>query len=189
MKINLPTWLTLFRLVLVPFVIVLLFLPYVQTHYVATAAFVVALATDWLDGWLARRWQQESPFGAFLDPVADKMLVCSVVVLLVYADPRIIIAVPAMIIIGREVAVSALREWMSELGERGLVAVGKMGKYKTAIQMLAIVLMLVELDSGGAIYDFGTALLIVAALLTLWSMSRYLQSAWPHLSGQMQENG
>lgn len=189
MKINLPTWLTLFRLLLVPFVVGVLFLPLPGGHYLAAAGFGLALATDWLDGWLARRWAQESDFGAFLDPVADKLIVCSVIVVLVYADPRILIAVPATVIIGREITVSALREWMAELGQRGIVAVGAAGKYKTTIQMLAILIMLYDLAARTWLYDFGATLLWTAALLTLWSMGIYLYAAWPQLRGRETKDG
>lgn len=179
---NLPLWLTAFRLVLIPFVIALLFVPVAGFNAVAAVLFAVALATDWLDGFLARRWQQTSAFGAFLDPVADKLLVCAVLVMLVYRDPQWYVSLFATIIVGRELTVSALREWMAELGERGVVAVDKLGKYKTAIQMTAIVLMLAGLFDGGTVYIVGVVLLGIASVLTLWSMSMYLRAAWPRLS-------
>lgn len=182
MQLNLPTWLTLFRLFLVPVVALLLFTPFFPgRNLLVTGVFGLALATDWLDGWLARRWQQTSPFGAFLDPVADKLIVCVVLVLLVYRDPHIAVALPAIVIVGREITVSALREWMAELGQRGVVAVGAAGKYKTSIQMIAILTMLYALPAQNRLYAFGVTLLWVAALLTLWSMIRYLRAAWPSL--------
>lgn len=184
MRLNLPTWLTLFRLFLVPVVVLILLVPsFSGQNLFATGAFGLALATDWLDGWLARRWQQTSHFGAFLDPVADKLIVCVVLVLLVYHDPHIAVVLPAIVIVGRELTVSALREWMAELGQRGVVAVGAAGKYKTSIQMIAILTMLYALPGGGGLYGFGVTLLSVAALLTLWSMIRYLYAAWPLLVG------
>lgn len=180
MRINLPTWLTLLRLLLVPIIAALLFLPaFPARNLLAAGFFGLAFLTDWLDGWLARRWNQTSHFGAFLDPVADKLIVCVVLALLIYHDPRVVVAVPAITIIGREITVSALREWMAELGQRGAVAVGTAGKYKTTIQMFAIMIMLYALPFRDGWYDLGTFLLGVAALLTLWSMVRYLQAAWP----------
>lgn len=182
MQFNLPTCLTLFRLLLVPVVALFLFLPFFPgQNLLTTATFGLALLTDWLDGWLARRWDQTSNFGAFLDPVADKLIVCAVLVLLVYRDPHVAVALPATVIIGRELTVSALREWMAELGQRGVVAVGAAGKYKTSIQMIAILVMLYALPTQGRLYGFGVTLLAVAALLTLWSMIMYLHAAWPQL--------
>lgn len=181
-RLNLPIWLTLFRLILIPFVVALMFVPLASANVVAAVLFGVALATDWLDGHLARRWNQTSAFGAFLDPVADKLIVCAVLVMLVYRDPHYYVALPATIIVGRELTVSALREWMAELGERGVVAVGSLGKYKTAIQMAAIFLMLFDLVQRTGIYLFGVVLLVIAAALTLWSMAVYLRQAWPRLS-------
>jgi len=180
--LNLPIWLTLFRLILIPFVVGLMFVSLPGFNVVAAVLFGIALATDWLDGHLARRWNQTSAFGAFLDPVADKLIVCAVLVMLVYRDPHYFVALPATIIVGRELTVSALREWMAELGQRGVVAVGSIGKYKTAIQMAAIFLMLFDLYHGGTIYTIGVLLLAAAAALTLWSMILYLKQAWPLLS-------
>lgn len=179
---NLPIWLTLFRLVLIPFVVGLLFVRLPGFNVVAAILFGVALATDWLDGHLARRWNQTSAFGAFLDPVADKLIVCAVLVMLVYRDPHWFVALPASIIVGRELTVSALREWMAELGQRGVVSVGSLGKYKTAVQMLAIFLMLFDLYRRAGIYGAGVLLLGISAALTLWSMAIYLRQAWPTLS-------
>lgn len=179
---NLPIWLTLFRLILIPFVVGLLFIRLPGVNVFVAVLFGIALATDWLDGHLARRWNQTSAFGAFLDPVADKLIVCAVLVMLVYRDPHYFVALPATIIVGRELTVSALREWMAELGQRGVVAVGALGKYKTAIQMLAIFLMLFDVYRQGTVYIIGVCMLAVAAALTLWSMIIYLQQAWPQLS-------
>ncbi len=185
MGLNLPTWLTLLRLLMVPFVLAMLFVPFPGNHYLASFGFGLAVATDWFDGWLARRWDQTTDFGAFLDPVADKLLVCTVLVVLVYSDPRLLVALPATVIIGREITVSALREWMAELGQRGTVAVGVAGKYKTTIQMLAMFIILYALPPGGWLYNFGVTLLWVASVLTLWSMGIYLRAAWPQLRGQV----
>jgi len=179
---NLPTTLTLFRVLLVPLVVVVMLVPFTGHYLVAASGFALATATDWLDGYLARRWDQATDFGAFLDPVADKLLVCSVVVMLVFADPRPVIALAATIIIGREITVSALREWMAELGQRGVVAVGAAGKYKTMIQMIAIVVMLSDLSARTWLYQTGVLLLALAAVLTIWSMMQYLRAAWPQLN-------
>lgn len=179
--LNLPTWLTLFRLALIPFVIGLIFVPSAGYSHASAALFGIALVTDWLDGFLARRWKQASAFGAFLDPVADKLLVCAVLVMLVYRDPHYYVALSATIIVGRELTISALREWMAELGNRGIISVGRIGKYKTALQMIAIFLMLFNLDGGGWWYLGGVVLLAASAVLTLVSMTNYLRQAWPHL--------
>lgn len=180
-------WLTAFRLVLIPFVVALLFVPLPSSNVIAAVLFAVAVATDWFDGWLARRWNQTSAFGAFLDPVADKLIVCSVLVMLVYRDPQWYVALFATVIVGRELTVAALREWMAELGKRSTVAVGRLGKYKTAIQMVAITLMLARLYEKDWSYLTGVALLGVASALTLWSMTFYLRAAWPLLTLESNE--
>src|SRR5699024_7838501 len=180
-------WLTAFRLVLIPFVVTLLFVPFADYNVVVAVMFAVAVATDWFDGWLARRWNQTSAFGAFLDPVADKLIVCSVLVMLVYRDPHWYVALSATVIVGRELTVAALREWMAELGNRSTVAVGKLGKYKTAIQMLAITIMLARLYEKDWLYIIGVVLLGIASALTLWSMTLYLRAAWPLLKLESKE--
>ena len=181
---NIPNLLTLLRILLIP-VFVLLF--YMQTSWAreaATAVFVLAAVTDWLDGYLARRMQLVSALGAFLDPVADKLMVATALVLLVQSDPKISVAVAAAVIIGREIAISALREWMAEIGNRTRVAVSEIGKFKTAAQMVAISLLIYRDDLWGVpIYTVGLVLLYVAVLLTLWSMTLYLRAAWPSLRG------
>lgn len=182
MAMNLPLWLTFFRLLLIPVVVGLLCVEFAARDALVATGFFLALATDYLDGWLARRWNQTSEFGAFLDPVADKLLVCATLVMLVYQDPRLVVAVPAVIIVGREITVSALREWMAGVGARGMVAVGAAGKYKTAIQMGAILIMLADVSAPrGLAYLVGVVFLAIAALLTLWSMAMYLRAAWPQL--------
>ena len=141
--------------------------------------------TDLLDGYLARRLNQLSAFGAFLDPVADKLMVAVALVLLVQDNPSPLFAIPAAIIIGREIAISALREWMSEIGARTKVAVSIIGKLKTTIQMIAILLLLFKMPLAGfPTHDVGLVLLYIAAALTLWSMFVYLHAAWPLLSGK-----
>ena len=149
---------------------------------VTALLFAVGGLTDWLDGYLARRLEQTTSFGAFLDPVADKLFVAAALVLLVQADPRAALAVPAIVIIGREIAVSALREFMAEMGRRRTVAVATIGKIKTVAQMLAIVLLLYrDPVLGVEIYQIGFVMLYVAAVLTLWSMIVYLRAAWPDI--------
>lgn len=179
---NLPNALTLARIVLIPVFVVVFFLPVEWARAFTALAFATAACTDWLDGYLARRLNQTSRFGAFLDPVADKLMVCTVLVLLVQADPRMNLAVPALVIIGREIAVSALREFMAEIGQRTAVAVATLGKVKTIAQMSALVLMLYrESVFGFPVYEIGLTLLYLAVLLTLWSMVVYLRAAWPQL--------
>ncbi len=177
---NVPNTLTLLRIGLIPVLLVLFFLPYKWSPVAAAGVFGVAALTDLLDGWLARRLSQISAFGAFLDPVADKLMVSCALVVLVQADPRPALAVAAAIIIGREIAVSALRELMAQLGQRARVAVASVGKVKTVLQMVAILLMLLrEPLLGLPVYELGYWLLMAAAVLTLWSMGVYLKAAWP----------
>jgi CDP-diacylglycerol--glycerol-3-phosphate 3-phosphatidyltransferase/cardiolipin synthase len=179
---NVPNALTAFRISLIPIFVVVYYLPFRWTHAATALLFALAGLTDWLDGYLARRLGQTSAFGAFLDPVADKLMVAVALVLLVQRDPRPWLAVPAAVIIGREIAISALREWMAEIGKRTRVAVTAVAKVKTTAQMLAVFLMLYR-DSLGPVptYTIGFALLYVAAVLTLWSMLVYVRSAWPLL--------
>jgi CDP-diacylglycerol--glycerol-3-phosphate 3-phosphatidyltransferase/cardiolipin synthase len=181
---NLPNLLTLLRIVLIPVFVVFFYLPVSWGREAAMIVFVLAAVTDWLDGFLARRMQLVSALGAFLDPVADKLMVATALVLLVQADPRISIAVAAAVIIGREIAISALREWMAEIGNRTKVAVSEIGKFKTATQMVAISLLIYRDDLAGLpVYMIGLVLLYIAVALTLWSMTLYLRAAWPSLRG------
>lgn len=180
---NIPNLLTLFRIVLIPVFVAAFYLPAAWAHIVTAAIFALAAFTDWLDGYLARRLKQVSPLGAFLDPVADKLMVATALVLVVQADPTPWLAVAAVVIIGREITISALREWMAEVGARAQVAVSEIGKIKTATQMLAILLLLYrDAVLGLDLYTVGFVLLYVAAVLTLWSMTLYLIAAWPRLS-------
>lgn len=183
MQVTLPTALTLFRIALIPVLGLAFFLHEPWMNYTAATVFALAAVTDWLDGFLARRLGQASDFGAFLDPVADKLMVAVALVVLVSVHPGPWIAIPAAVIIGREIAVSALREWMSEIGERAHVAVNWLGKFKTAAQMAALFLLLLEQPLFGLpLFAIGLALLWVAAGLTLYSMVVYLQAAWRVLS-------
>jgi CDP-diacylglycerol--glycerol-3-phosphate 3-phosphatidyltransferase/cardiolipin synthase len=179
---TLPNVLTLARVGLIPVFVITFYLPFTGMRLMCAILFAIASLTDWLDGYLARKWQQTSPFGAFLDPVADKLMVAVALVLLVQAKPYPHLAIPSAIIIGREITVSALREWMAELGTRTTVAVSKIGKIKTMAQMLAIFLLLLDKSILGlSLFHVGWTLLCIAALLTLWSMTMYLKAAWPSL--------
>ena len=183
MHLNLPTLLTLSRIAVIPVFVGVFFIPVRGTHLVCTFLFALAAFTDWLDGYLARRWNQTSAFGAFLDPVADKLMVGAALVLLVQAIPTPLMAVAATIIIGREIAISALREWMAQLGKQKRVAVSLVGKFKTMLQMLAILLLLYrEPLASFPTLLVGQGLLVLAAALTIWSMLQYLIAAWPLLS-------
>jgi len=179
-RFNLPIALTWFRIVAIPLVVIVFYWPAPWARPAAGLLFGLAGITDYLDGYLARRLKQTSNFGAFLDPVADKLMVATALVLLVEADPRPVIAIAAAIIIGREITVSALREWMSQIGARSHVAVSWFGKWKTASQIVGIGLML-YLDPvlGQSMYQLGEWLLYAAVALTLWSMIDYLRAAGP----------
>ncbi|HKJ95903.1 MAG TPA: CDP-diacylglycerol--glycerol-3-phosphate 3-phosphatidyltransferase [Gammaproteobacteria bacterium] len=179
MKWNLPNILTWIRIVLIPVLGLLFLLPYPWSNGMAAVVFALAAVTDWLDGWLARRWNQTSAFGAFLDPVADKLIVAVALIVILTDNATAAVAVPAAVIIGREIAVSALREWMAEIGQRALVKVGFMGKIKTTAQMIAITLMLYHGPIYGvSSYLVGFWLLYLAAVLTIYSMALYLNAAW-----------
>jgi CDP-diacylglycerol---glycerol-3-phosphate 3-phosphatidyltransferase len=179
---NIPNLLTVLRVLLIPFFILLFYLPFSWSYWAASAVFTCAAATDWLDGYLARRLEQSTPFGAFLDPVADKLMVAVALVLLVAEHTNLWLTLPAVIIIGREIVVSALREWMAELGARAQVAVSNLAKWKTAAQMVALIVLLANPPTFTLWVLLGYALLIISAVLTLWSMVQYLRAAWPHLS-------
>lgn len=179
---NIPNLLTVLRVLLIPIFILLFYLPFSWSYWAASAVFAIAAATDWLDGYLARRLEQSTPFGAFLDPVADKLMVAVALVLLVDEHSNLWLTLPAAIIIGREIVVSALREWMAELGARAQVAVSNLAKWKTAAQMVALIVLLANPATFTFWVLLGYALLIISAVLTLWSMVQYLMAAWPHLS-------
>lgn len=180
MILTIPTALTLFRIVLIPVMVVVFYAPIEQARFWAAVIFAVGALTDWLDGWIARRWNMFSAFGAFLDPVADKLAVAAALFIVVQAHPSIWLAVLSAVIVGREITISALREWMAEIGARGAVAVAWVGKIKTIVQMVAIVALLL----GSALPPLpaqiiGEWLLAAAAALTLWSGFDYLRAAWP----------
>jgi len=189
---NAPNSLTLLRILLIPVFVVTYYLPNTWAPTATVVLFIAAAITDWLDGYLARRLNQTSPFGAFLDPVADKLMVVAALVLLT-TDTRIqarvidfrLFAVVVLIVIGREITVSALREWMAELGARARVAVSYLGKFKTTGQMIAIPFLLYRDPLFGLpVIRIGEILLYLAAGLTLWSMAIYLRAAWPSLMGR-----
>jgi CDP-diacylglycerol---glycerol-3-phosphate 3-phosphatidyltransferase len=190
---NLPNILTWLRILAIPLVVVL-FLLGVRNHWsaaypIAGLLFAAAAITDSLDGYLARRLGQTTPLGTFLDPVADKLIVAVALVLIVSRDPRPIIVLTAAVIIGREIAISALREWMAGIGKRTAVAVSRIGKYKTILQMVGVTMLLFRADLFGLpIYRIGIWLTVIAAGLTLISMGLYLRDAWPHLSADSNRN-
>ncbi len=177
--LNVPVVLTLLRIALIPLFVLVFYLPFAWAYPASAFVFLLAGVTDWLDGYLARRWKQTSAFGTFLDPVADKLMVAAALVMLVDKHSSVWLAVPAIIIIGREIGVSALREWMAELGQRGIVAVSYIAKVKTTCQMIALILLLYhEPILSLPTFAVGAVLLYVAAALTLWSMFVYLRAAF-----------
>lgn len=183
MKLNLPTYLTVLRIFLIPVLVGIFYAPWPQSHALCGLIFMMAGFTDWLDGYLARRLRMTTRFGAFLDPVADKLMVAVTLVLIVQADPNPLVAISAAVIIGREITIASLREWMAEIGERRKVAVSELGKWKTAVQMLSITLLLFGLDLwSDLLRPSGQLLLVLAAALTLWSMILYLRAAMPAFS-------
>lgn len=176
---SLPNILTLIRIVLIPVFIIAFYLPFHGAHFAAAIIFAVASITDWLDGYLARKLEQMSPFGAFLDPVADKLLVATSLLLLVGAKDINYITLPAIVIVGREIVISALREWMAEIGNRTSVAVSYLGKVKTVLQMVALFLLLAFHPSESWWGVIGFISLYLSAILTIWSMAIYMTIAWP----------
>ncbi|MCH9715606.1 MAG: CDP-diacylglycerol--glycerol-3-phosphate 3-phosphatidyltransferase [Gammaproteobacteria bacterium] len=189
---TLPNSLTLARIVLIPVLIIVFYLPWSGAHAAAAIIFMIASFTDWLDGYFARKLEQMTPFGAFLDPVADKLLVTSCLLLLVGAGDRGYITLPSIVIVGREIVISALREWMAEIGSHASLAVSYVGKVKTTVQMIALILLLAcppALSMSGLLGVFGVLLLYVAAILTIWSMVAYLIIAWPMLLKKTDRSG
>src|ERR1700744_4817390 len=184
---NLPNTLTWLRILMIPGVVILFYLPSWWAHPAAGVGFALAGITDAFDGYFARKMGLTSRLGAFLDPGADKLIVAAAVVLIVSADGRWVVVTMAIVIIGREIAVSALREWMAEIGARGRIKVSMLGKYKTIVQIIGLSLLLYRRDLFGIpIYALGLLLPAVAAVLTLWSMILYLRLAWPELRNSSQ---
>ncbi|MBD2859081.1 CDP-diacylglycerol--glycerol-3-phosphate 3-phosphatidyltransferase [Spongiibacter sp. KMU-158] len=179
---NIPNALTLFRIILIPVLVVVFYLPFPGSYLTCAALFALAGITDWLDGYLARRLGQSTPLGAFLDPVADKLMVAVALALLIERFNAPWFTIPAVVIIGREIVISALREWMAELGKRTSVAVSYLGKVKTTVQIIAIIGLLMFPPEQYWYWDMlSLSCLYVAAVLTLWSMIVYLRAAWPDL--------
>ena len=177
-------------MILVPVLVIVFYLPWQWSGQASAVVFILAALTDWADGWIARRLGQTSTFGAFLDPVADKLMVSTALVLLVQSHAVWYVTLPAGIIIGREIAVSGLREWMSEIGRRAQLNVHGMAKLKTIVQMVAISLILWAQPLWFIpVHILGLMLLGVAAVLTLWSMFIYLRAAWPHMREHGQGGG
>jgi CDP-diacylglycerol---glycerol-3-phosphate 3-phosphatidyltransferase len=186
MKLTIPTMLTLFRIALIPVLVVVFYLPYSWTSFAAAFIFALGAVTDWLDGWIARRYGMYSAFGAFLDPVADKLAVAVALILIVQQHATIFMALITAIIIGREITISALREWMAEIGQKARVRVVAVAKVKTIVQMVALVMLLYRQPLFGLpILAIGEVLLAIAAGLTLWSGIAYLRAAWPAMRGDV----
>jgi CDP-diacylglycerol--glycerol-3-phosphate 3-phosphatidyltransferase len=182
MRITVPTLLTLFRIALLPVMALVFYLPFRGANIAASAVFILAALTDWLDGWIARRYGLTSAFGAFLDPVADKLMVAVTLFLLVQENPTAPLALISAVIVGREITISALREWMALIGERARVRVAGIGKVKTIMQMVAIIVLLYQKDLDGfRLFHLGEVLLGVAAVLTIWSGMVYVRAALPVL--------
>ncbi len=178
MPASLPTLLTWSRILMIPVLAAVYYSPIAYVGPITAGLFAITAVTDWLDGYLARKFNQTTEFGSFLDPVADKLMIAAVLVLLVQSYPTLWVTAPAIVIISREITISALREWMAQLGAGSSVAVSWLGKIKTAAQMASLTLLLMakgQPDNG--IFELGLALLYVAAALTVWSMSNYLWSA------------
>ena len=188
LKLNLANILTLFRIAAIPVVVLCFYSQLPNARPIAAVIFGIAAITDWIDGWVARRYGQTSRFGEFLDPVADKLMVSIVLVMLVQAEARWFEDVIAMIIIGREITISALREWMATIGERANVGVTMAGKVKTTLQMFGIAFMVYHNDMFGLpIYTVGFVLLVLAAIMTIWSMLIYLRAAWPFIVNDQED--
>jgi len=182
MHFNLPTWLTLVRIILIPVMTALFYLPWHLAHVACGVIFTLAGITDLLDGYLARKMGLTTRFGAFLDPVADKLMVSVALVLIVQADPNPWIAIASAVIIGREITIASLREWMAEIGQRKKVEVSWLGKWKTTAQMVSIIALMLGMDIWKeTLKGLGQVLLMVSAILTLWSMFNYLKAALPSL--------
>lgn len=182
MTITIPTWLTLFRILTIPLMVAAFYWQHPQSHMIATAVFTLGALTDILDGWVARRFNMYSDFGAFLDPVADKLAVAITLFIVVQRHNTVYMALLAAVIVGREITISALREWMAQMGSHGLVKVAGLGKVKTIFQMVALGCLLYQQPLLGLpIFLIGQSLLTIAAALTLWSGLDYLRVAWPTL--------
>lgn len=181
---NIPNALTWLRIVIIPFFLLAFYLPFSYSRIIAAFLFLLAAVTDWLDGFLARQLKQSSAFGAFLDPVADKLMVAAALILLVSQYPNPVMAIPGIVIVSREIVISALREWMAELGKRAVVKVSMIGKIKTAVQMIALLVLISQPTGMTPLVVTGFILMYAAVLLTLWSMLVYLFFAWKVLRNE-----
>lgn len=180
---NLPTTLTLSRIVAIPILLICYYLPFEWAHLLTAILFLLCAFTDWLDGYLARSWSQMTSLGEFLDPVADKLVVSVVIIMIVGECYSRDLVMPAAVIIGREITISALRQWMSEIGKRKSVAVSWLGKVKTTLQMTALTILLLYKSRYPLWFlQLGEALFYAAAALTLWSMVNYLKVVWQDLT-------
>ncbi len=177
-RLNIPNTLTWSRIILIPFFLVIFYLPFHYARLIAAFLFLLAAITDWLDGFLARQLKQTSAFGAFLDPVADKLMVATALILLVSQYPTPWMVVPGIVIVCREIVISALREWMAEIGERAVVKVSAIGKIKTVVQMIALLILISQPTGVNSLIMIGLVLMYAAVVLTLWSMLIYLGAAW-----------
>ena len=182
---NVANQITLSRIAFIPLLVVVFYSSFEWRFFAAGALFGLAGITDWLDGYIARKYSLLTPFGAFLDPVADKLMVAVALTMLIESHGNIWFTLPATVIISREIVISALREWMAELGQRASVAVSWIGKVKTTLQIIAILLLLTFNAEHFPLFNkIGYVALYIAAILTLWSMLVYLRAAWPSLSGK-----
>ena len=185
---SLPNQLTIARIFLIPVVIFLFYVPFPASRLLCALVFALAAATDWLDGYLARKTNQITAFGTFLDPVADKLVVIMTLVLLVGELSTVWVSLPAALIIGRELVISALREWMAELGKRTSVAVSQVGKIKTVVQMVALTCLVAYKPGKWPLLEMlGLVLLYLAMVLTLWTMLAYLKAAWYDLTSSLKK--
>lgn len=181
---NLPNIITIVRILLIPVFVVIFLMANTWSYLAAATLFALAAATDWLDGYLARKLNQTTPFGAFIDPVADKLIVVSALVILIAHHNSIWLTLPSLVIIGREIVISALREWMAEMNSSVTIAVSYLGKIKTTLQMMAITILLSYPPVMTSLWvQCGYLMLYLAAVITLWSMTQYLRAAWPSLRG------
>ena len=188
-RMNIPNLLTWLRIFIIPFFVLIFYMPFQWHFFVSALLFAIAAFTDWLDGYLARKLKQVSPLGEFLDPVADKLIVAVALVLLVQSHASPFLAIPAAVIVSREIVISALREWMADLGKRHKVKVIDIGKLKTAVQMIAIIILLaVDPRKFSWLSVIGYVLIYIAAILTLWSMVVYLKVAREELKSLPLEN-
>ncbi|VAY02310.1 CDP-diacylglycerol--glycerol-3-phosphate 3-phosphatidyltransferase [Arsenophonus endosymbiont of Aleurodicus dispersus] len=180
MQLNIPTWLTIFRIILIPFFILFFYIPFYWAHFICAFLFIIAALTDWLDGFLARLWQQTTKFGTFLDPVADKIMVITALVLVTEYYHSWWGTLPTVTMIAREIIISSLREWMARVGTRSCIVVSWIGKFKTTTQMISLVGLLWHPNIQ--IEIIAIILLYFSAILTFWSMFKYLSRAWKNLN-------